>query len=307
MMSIGAPLALLHALAPAHRGHPLLCKVGIPLTVMAAALMVVVVHQDGRQTYGYAPSLIQIVSVLAVVTVVAGLAFTRLGAPLRTTPTGRGVPAFAVVGGAMLLKLSTDLLPPTWPGAVSLVVFLALSGAILAWCARHRRWGAREIGLLGAGVVVAGALAAFASPIPEGVTLTAKLAHSGVLLALALVVLVWVLRRVAPEPFTTKPHARPGTLRPTGEGKPDLPAQRRPAPHRRHPEQTRRSVRPTTTSASQLAAEEQRCVPVGEFALGVQPISKHKDIRESREQRTSVGRMHSEQLSPVGSRMERCE
>lgn len=211
MMSVGAPLALLHILAPAHRGRPLLGKVGIPLTVAAAALIVVVVHQDGRQTYGYAPSLIQVVSVLAVVAVVAGLAFTCLGAPVRPTPAVRGVPAFAVVGGAMLLKLSTDLLlPPTWPGAVSLMVILALSGTILAWCDRHLRWGPREIGLLGAGVVVAGALAGFASPIPEGVALTAKLAHSGVLLALALVVLALVLRR-AQEPFTTKPHARAGT------------------------------------------------------------------------------------------------
>lgn len=206
MMSVGAPLALLHVLAPAHRGRPLLGKVGIPLTLTAAALMTIVVHQDGRQTYGYAPSLIQVVSVLAVVAVVAGLAFTRLGAPVRTTPAVRGVPTFAVLGGAILLKLSTDLLPPTWPGAVSLVVVLALSGAALAWCSGHRRWGPREIGLLGAGVVVAGALAGFASPIPEGVTLTAKLAHSGVLLALALVVLVLVLRR-APVPSTADPGA----------------------------------------------------------------------------------------------------
>lgn len=68
---------------------------------------------------------------LAVVAMVAGFAFTRLGAPVRSTRTARGVFAFAVVGGAMLLKLSTDLLPPTWPGAVSLVVILALSGVLL--------------------------------------------------------------------------------------------------------------------------------------------------------------------------------
>lgn len=209
MMSIGAPLALLHALAPTHRGRPLLGRVGIPLTVVVAALIVVVVHQDGRQTYDYAPSLAQAVSVLVVVAVVAGLAFTRLGTPVRTTPGGRTVPAFAVVGGAMVLKLSTDLLPPTWPGAVSLVVILSLGGAPLAWCARHCRWGPREIDLLGAGVVVAGALAGFASPLPEGVTLTAKLAHSGVLLALALVVMALTLRRTS-EIITTPHGARTG-------------------------------------------------------------------------------------------------
>lgn len=208
MMSIGAPLALLHVLAPAHRGRPLLGGAGIPLTVAAAALMVVVVHQDGRQSYGYVPSFTQVVSVLVVVLVVAGLAFTRLGAPVRRAPAERGIPAIAVVGGAMLLKLSTDLLPPTWPGAVSLVVIVALSGAILMWCVRHRRWGPREIGLLGAGVVIAGALAGFASPIPAGVTLTAKHAHSGVLLVLALVVLVLILRE-APETSAAESHAGP--------------------------------------------------------------------------------------------------
>lgn len=68
--------------------------------------------------------------------------------------------------------------------------------------------GPREIGLLGAGVVIAGALTGLASPIPEGVALTAKFTHSGVHLVLFLVVLVLVLRK-ASESSTTKTHAGP--------------------------------------------------------------------------------------------------
>ncbi|WP_147916099.1 hypothetical protein [Ruania zhangjianzhongii] len=198
MMSIGAPLALLYALAPAHRGRPLLGKVGLPLTVAAAALVVVAVHQDGRQTYGYTPSVVQVVTVLAVVTVIAALTFTRLGGPVTSASTGRRVPAAAVVLGAMVLKGTTDLLPPTWAGTVSLAAIVAISGATLGWCVRQGRWGAREIGLLGAGVVLAGTLTGFATPVPDGVTHAAKFTHSGVLLTLAVVLLVVVHRRAEP-------------------------------------------------------------------------------------------------------------
>lgn len=195
MMSVGAPLAVLYALAPAHRGRPLLGKVGLPLTIAAAALIVVAVHQDGQQTYGYAPSFAQVAAVLAVVAVIASLAWTRIGSPLPAVPTGRRVPAAAVVLGAVVVKGSTDLLPPNWVGTVVLLVIVGMSAAILHWCARHCRWGAREIGLVGAGLVLAGVLSGFASPIPEGVTAAGKFAHSGVLLILAVGLLVLVLRR----------------------------------------------------------------------------------------------------------------
>ena len=198
MMSIGAPLALLHALAPAHRGRPLLGKLGLPLTVAAAALVMLAVHQDGREIYGYAPSAAQVVVVLAIVAAIATLAFTRLGGPLTRAPARRRVPAAAVVLGAMMLKGATDLLPATWAGTVALIVIVAVSGAALGWCTRHRRWGARDVGLLGAGVVLAGTLTGFATPVPAGVTDAAKFTHSGVLLGLAVALLVVVHRRAEP-------------------------------------------------------------------------------------------------------------
>ncbi|NWN88742.1 MAG: hypothetical protein HLX51_09425 [Micrococcaceae bacterium] len=195
MMSIGAPLALLHALAPAHRNRPLLGKVGMPLTGMAFAAVAIVVHQDGQETYGYSLSVGQVVAVLAVVGVLAGTAFTGLGAPLQAKQAGEGVPAALVVIFAAVLKVAIDLLPPTWIGLASTMAILVAAGALVHHAAVHHRWGAREIGLLGAGVVIGGILIGFASPVPEGVSAAAKIAQSSTLLALALLVLTLVLRR----------------------------------------------------------------------------------------------------------------
>ena len=195
MMSVGAPLALLHALAPAHRQRPLLGRVGIPLTWAAFTAVAVAVHQDGQQTYGYSLSVGQVITVLAVVAVLAAAAFTGLGAPLRAKETGEGVPAALIVTSAAVLKVAIDLLPPTWIGLASTMALLVAAGTLIHTSAIHRRWGAREIGLLGAGVVIGGILIGFASPVPEGVSGAAKIAQSSTLLALALLVLTLVLRR----------------------------------------------------------------------------------------------------------------
>lgn len=193
MMSVGAPLALLYTLAPRHRGRPMLGRIGIPLTAAAAALVALAVHRDGQAAYGYSLSAGQAGAVLAVVAVIGAPGVTRPGAPVRGAETGRGVPIAAVVILAVLLKVSIDLMPATWTGVLGTVAVLIAAAAALRWASTHRRWGPREVGALGAGVVIGAILIGFLSPAPEGVSAVAKTAQSATLLCLALLVLAAVL------------------------------------------------------------------------------------------------------------------
>ena len=198
MMSIGAPLALLYALAPAHRGRPLLGKVGIPLTVAAAAVVALAVHSDGQSAYGYTLSVGRAAAVLAVVVVIIAAAFLvsrRSGGDHGGAGAGRMLPAAAVVAAAVAFKVLVDLMPSTWIGLSGTVLVLAGGGLILWWASTRRRWGARDIGLVGIGLVIGAILIGFLAPVPDGVPVVAKLAQSSVLLVLAGCLLVVVIRR----------------------------------------------------------------------------------------------------------------
>ena len=156
MMSVGAPLALVHALAPAHRGRPLLGRLGMP-TVLCGPVIGVQVHIDGRRIFDYVPSFGQVVGVLAVITVLAGLALSPLGKATRHVqrseqvtdalhspdPPARTVSAALVVTAGATAKLGLiDLLPPTWLGVAILLTVLATMSFALRWCSSTRRWGA---------------------------------------------------------------------------------------------------------------------------------------------------------------------
>lgn len=212
MMSVGAPLALLHALAPAHRGKPLLGRLGMSAVLLAGTVIGIQVHIDGRRIFDYVPSLGQVAGVLAVITVIVGLALSPLGkttrqvrrseqvtAELRSPASrGRSVPAVPVVTAGAAAKVVIDLLPPTWLGVAIFVAVLASMSFALRWCSRTRRWEAREVGLLGVGVIIGAILIGLLSPLPAGVTPTVKTMQGMVLLGAAVATMALVLRRTAP-------------------------------------------------------------------------------------------------------------
>lgn len=195
MMSIGAPLALLYALAPEHRGRPLLGRAGVPITIVAWLLIAWQIHIDGREAFGLVPTVGQLASVAAVVAAITALALSPLGAPVRAAARPKPVPAVFIVSGAAILKVSIDLLPPTWIGAGMLLGLIVLAGSLVRLAARHRQWGPREIGMLGAGVIIGGILIGLLAPLPPGVTAAAKLSQNAALLTLAGLVLIVTLRR----------------------------------------------------------------------------------------------------------------
>ena len=199
VMSVGAPLALLDALAPSHRGRPLLGRWGTAALALAGAGVAAFVFVDGRRTYGYVPTWWQAGAVLAVVALLIVLA-VRPPARAPRAPAGqaraaRPVPAAAVLGLGGVGKVALDVIPPTWPGVALDLGVLAAVVVSVAWWDRHRLWGPREIGLLGGVAVLAGAVLGFTTPVPDGGSPLGKNLQSALFVVVALALVVLVLRR----------------------------------------------------------------------------------------------------------------
>ena len=212
MMSIGAPLALLYALAPEHRGRPLLGRLALPTALFTGTLIGVQIHIDGRRTFDYVPSFGQVAGVLAVITVLVALALSPLGnAPRDVQRAEKAFPeahslkrrgstasAVLIVTAGVAAKVVIDLLPPTWLGVAVLLTILATMSIALRWASTSQPWGAREVGLLGAGVIIGAILVGFFTPLPSGVTIASKVIQGFVLLAAAVGALTLVLYRTVP-------------------------------------------------------------------------------------------------------------
>jgi hypothetical protein len=204
LMSVGAPLALLDALAPRHRRRPLLGRPGIVVVSVLWVAAALLVRSDAVQMYGYRPSLAQSLAVLAAVVLLAVLAFTPLGRPVRSRGDRSVRPAVLVLAGALGM-FGIDVLPWTWAGVATIVVLLVGAATLLRRCAATRRWSAYEIGALAAGAVVGRCLIGFLAPVPDGVSIAAKLAQNAVLLAATLTLAWLVTARVEPEQTPAAP------------------------------------------------------------------------------------------------------
>jgi hypothetical protein len=129
LYSIGAPLAMLDALTPDHRGRPLLGKVGITVTTALALAAAVLIHRDQQQAFDLHPSALQLGTVAVVVLTLVALALSPLGRPVPHHRIGSSPSPRAVAVAGLLIGLTFDLLPTTWAWTIPYAALLAGAAA----------------------------------------------------------------------------------------------------------------------------------------------------------------------------------
>lgn len=209
LMSIAAPLAILAALAPRHRGRPLLGRWGIVVTTLFFLLAVAAIRSDAVNIYENQPSLLQSIVVTAAVAALLLLSLTPLGKPVTPHPRGAIRWRWSLVLAGALGMFVFEALPWTWVGVAFAVALLAGAGITTRYLATTRSWSVHEIGALAAGALIGRAMIGFLAPAAEGVTLTAKLTQNVILLSATLVVAWLVVRRGRREADTLPGHALP--------------------------------------------------------------------------------------------------
>ncbi|GGM02750.1 MULTISPECIES: hypothetical protein [Micromonospora] len=191
LMSVGAPLAVFHVLAPRHRGRPLLGPVGIVLIGLLSALVALLIRSDTDRQYH--PGLASTLVVIAIVVTLGAVAMTRVGRPVKTGDRAPA-PTWALVLIGAVGMFSFDVLPPIWVGVAVLALLLVTAAALVRWWSKATAWSGRQIGALTAGALVSRTLIGFLAPVPEGVSLAAKLSQNALMLA-AVLGLAWLLLR----------------------------------------------------------------------------------------------------------------
>lgn len=192
-MSIGAPLALVAALAPRHQDRPLISKWGITVIGVLFLLSATVIRLDAVDMYGYQPTITQTIVVAAVVLALVGMALSHLGRPLIATGEKPSRGWLLVLSGAVGMLLF-DATPWTWGGLVFMVVLLVAMAGSTRRLAATRSWSIYDIAAIAAGALVGRTLIGFLAPPIEGMSTAVKFLQSSVLLAGVLVV-VWIVLR----------------------------------------------------------------------------------------------------------------
>lgn len=201
LMSVGAPLVVVEGLLPEGRGRPWLGRFGIVVLALLGTAVAVFVHHDPDAAAVEASTLDRVVSVAAVLLLVA-VAMSPWGRPL--TPVAGRSPArplwLGVAGFGLMLTF--DLAPISWAGVAVAWAALLAGGVLVVVRSRSPHWGVRHLVAVAYGGLLARTSTGFLSPVPEGVDPAAKLAQNSVflLLLLALGWLLWVRTR---EPGTT--------------------------------------------------------------------------------------------------------
>ncbi len=198
VMSIGVPLALLDALAPATRGRSLLGRKGIAGLAVSCVGVAALIRSDAGP--GSAPTPQQTAGVLVAVGLLVALALSRAGRPMGSGGDGCRV-STASVGLAGLagfaVMASLDFPPPTWAGlGLAVALTLGLGGAVVC-AARSRPWGTVPVTALACGALVERALVGSLSPLPPGVGLAGKLVQAAIVLAGVVAISVLAVRRAA--------------------------------------------------------------------------------------------------------------
>ena len=218
VFSIAAPLALTDALAPGHRGRPLLGRWGLCLVTALCVTAALLIRFDPEYDSAQATA-VRTAVVLVVALALAVLALSRLGLPLSPPATAsdlegrRRSPAVVLTAGLIGI-LALDLMPFTWWGAAGYAAILTLGLALLARVARRATWNAAQVTALALAAVIERTLLGFLAPLPPGVSLPAKLVQGAVLLlaVAAVAAIAWnrACRPVALSSRRMEARGRPG-------------------------------------------------------------------------------------------------
>jgi hypothetical protein len=193
VMSIGAPLAIVETLLPRGRDRSWLGPIGLAVVGLLGLSVAVLIHLEERSAadgslprYG--------VSLVAAV-VLAGLAFSPLGRPVRVVggrPAARPLVS-GVVGFAGLAAL--DLAPLSWLGVVLAWTAILLGCAAVGRWSRSPDWTVGHVAALAYGAVLERTLVGFLVPVPPGGNPGGKLAQNMVVLLLVILLGVALRRR----------------------------------------------------------------------------------------------------------------
>lgn len=197
VFSIGAPLALLDALAPRHRGRPLLGRPGL---VVVATLMVVaaLLIRNDPDYADAAPSGAQALLSLLVAIGLVALALSPVGRPLerRDRAPSAWTPVRTLITFAVAL-LALDLMPVSWLGTGLYALVLASTAWWITRVSRSPCWGLAHVTALGVAAAAERTLLGLVAPLPPGVGVMQKGVQSVVLLGLVSVVTIAAWRRAA--------------------------------------------------------------------------------------------------------------
>ena len=195
MFSVGGPLPVLEALAPAAPWRPLFGGVGLFVVALLCVSAGLLIRNDPEYAASDPSALQTWTSLLAAVALI-GLAFSPVGRPVvkgSSTQTMWTPVRTLVTGGVALVAL--DLLPATWVGVGLGVVVLTVGGWWVVHASRSPSWGLAQVSALGVAAVIERTVVGFIAPLPPGVGVTEKMVQSAVLLGLASAVAVAAWRR----------------------------------------------------------------------------------------------------------------
>lgn len=172
MLSIGAPIALIEALAPDGEAAPWLGRIGLVITALSYLAGSLLIGWDNWVQEQFYPSPIQLASAAAAIAVLIALAFARPPASPRTAGSAPAGPGSALDSGGpprpLLVGLATAgltggyfFIPPTWPGLILGLVLIGLLGMLVARWSQTVGWNGRHRMALAAGALFTGAWGAF--------------------------------------------------------------------------------------------------------------------------------------------------
>lgn len=212
LMSVGAPLAVLHAAAPSLRRRRLLGRPGIAVVVLLFAVAALLIRMDAHRVYtpDPSPSVWQYVAVAAAVVVAIVLAFTRLGGSPSVRPHRRAPGVHTAFAAAFAVMLAYGLTGYSWWGVGATVAALAAAAYALWRATGAPGWGPRHVAAAAGAALVARTAVGVLSPVPAGVEPAAKHGQNAVLLAAVVALAWWIARRTEAE----------GARAPAGAGTP---------------------------------------------------------------------------------------